>query len=208
MPAADVEPPASVEEPPPYEAAASSSSSSVPPLPNRPAAGPSRYSDNPQSSRPQRHSDNPPSHYPPEKGRPQPHAQVPSGPPPPPRPEPERHPFGYRYPPGYWCPKCHNTGIKLRNGKKCGTCERQFHPSLFAPPRPAPMIQPVAAVGGGFFSPPMGVMPLGPPGIVVRPGDPRIGGMLCGYCGGDGRIMGFMFMDEMCPRCRGTGRVF
>ncbi|GAA5829029.1 hypothetical protein JCM5353_000874 [Sporobolomyces roseus] len=45
--------------------------------------------------------------------------------------------------------------------------------------------------------------------LVVRPGDPRIGGVLCRACGGDGLQMGpFIFDEVSCNRCRGTGRVF
>ncbi|GAA6060516.1 hypothetical protein JCM10212_005597 [Sporobolomyces blumeae] len=52
--------------------------------------------------------------------------------------------------------------------------------------------------GGGTASP-----------LVVRPGDPRIGGMLCRTCGGDGLVMGpFIFDEVTCGRCQGTGRVF
>ncbi|GAA5868833.1 hypothetical protein JCM1840_005137 [Sporobolomyces johnsonii] len=48
-----------------------------------------------------------------------------------------------------------------------------------------------------------------PNAIVVRPGDPRIGGVLCRTCGGDGLVMGpFIFDEVTCERCRGTGRVF
>src|SRR5277367_1484061 len=38
----------------------------------------------------------------------------------PPQPNPPFH-----YPPGYLCPKCHNTGIKVY-GSPCGTCARLF----------------------------------------------------------------------------------
>ncbi|GAA5980253.1 hypothetical protein JCM5350_000887 [Sporobolomyces pararoseus] len=45
--------------------------------------------------------------------------------------------------------------------------------------------------------------------LVVRPGDPRIGGVLCRTCGGDGLMMGpFIFDEVTCTRCMGTGRVF
>jgi|SRR5271156_845609 len=32
----------------------------------------------------------------------------------------------FQYPPGYFCPKCHNTGFKIYNGSPCGTCARLF----------------------------------------------------------------------------------
>lgn len=65
---------------------------------------------------------------------------------------------------------------------------------------PADTVRPLVAVRSG---PP-------PPGaLVVRPGDPRIGGKLCMYCGGEGILPGFLFIDEeTCPACQGTGRVF
>ncbi|GAA5907818.1 Hua1p [Sporobolomyces salmoneus] len=45
--------------------------------------------------------------------------------------------------------------------------------------------------------------------LVVRPGDPRIGGVLCRACGGDGLQMSpFIFDEVTCTRCMGTGRVF
>ncbi|GAA6022263.1 hypothetical protein JCM11491_001686 [Sporobolomyces phaffii] len=45
--------------------------------------------------------------------------------------------------------------------------------------------------------------------LVVRPGDPRIGGVLCRTCDGDGLMMGpFIFDEVTCTRCLGTGRVF
>jgi hypothetical protein len=35
-------------------------------------------------------------------------------------------PAPFRYPPGYYCSKCHNTGVKVYNGSPCGTCARLF----------------------------------------------------------------------------------
>jgi hypothetical protein len=40
-------------------------------------------------------------------------------------------------------------------------------------------------------------MPLNPNALVVRPGDPRMGGALCRRCGGDGLMMGPFFIDEV-----------
>ncbi|KAH3899418.1 uncharacterized protein SCDLUD_004861 [Saccharomycodes ludwigii] len=46
-----------------------------------------------------------------------------------------------------------------------------------------------------------------PQGLVVQPGDPRIGGRLCAECRGTGRIS--FFLDfKLCPVCGGVGRVF
>ncbi|GAA5981981.1 hypothetical protein JCM10908_004691 [Rhodotorula pacifica] len=52
-------------------------------------------------------------------------------------------------------------------------------------------------------------VPLNPNTIVVRPGDPRIGGVLCRRCGGSGTQMGiFIFDEDTCEMCNGAGRVF
>ncbi|GAA5861841.1 hypothetical protein JCM3774_001321 [Rhodotorula dairenensis] len=52
-------------------------------------------------------------------------------------------------------------------------------------------------------------VPLNPNTIVVRPGDPRIGGVLCRKCGGTGTQMGiFIFDEDTCDVCNGAGRVF
>lgn len=53
-----------------------------------------------------------------------------------------------------------------------------------------------------------GAPPLHPNAVVVRPGDPRIGGQLCMKCGGSGVTFGFLFDEDQCSRCRGSGRVF
>lgn len=81
-------------------------------------------------------------------------------------------------------------------------------PGLFSPP-PGPGPGPHAP------RPPMGHMPIQtmaagapPPGaVVVRPGDPRIGGVLCQKCGGTGVRESLWWGDEVCSRCRGMGRV-
>lgn len=50
-----------------------------------------------------------------------------------------------------------------------------------------------------------------PPGaVVVMPGDPRIGGVLCPQCGGSGTrddLLSFFLGDTECERCSGAGRV-
>ncbi|SCV73289.1 BQ2448_7215 [Microbotryum intermedium] len=50
--------------------------------------------------------------------------------------------------------------------------------------------------------------PMGGGAIVLRPGDPRLGGMRCYRCGGDGTTWGILFQDETCDLCKGVGRVF
>lgn len=86
----------------------------------------------------------------------------------------------FNYPPGYFCPQCRNTGIKMHNGHPCGTCERNFG-------RQSGHVQPA----------PYGMIPMG--GVTYMAGDPRIGGRLCGNCKGHGiRSSMFGLMEEQC----------
>ncbi|TNY22674.1 hypothetical protein DMC30DRAFT_445004 [Rhodotorula diobovata] len=65
--------------------------------------------------------------------------------------------------------------------------------------RPAP---PQVVMAGRY-------MPVQPGALVVRPGDPRMGGVLCRRCGGDGLVAGFLLIDDVtCEVCNGVGRVF
>lgn len=63
----------------------------------------------------------------------------------------------------------------------------------------------------GHFASPAGVIPFGhvpPPGaLVLRPGDPRIGGRLCYKCGGRGLRDSLWWGEETCYHCRGSGRI-
>ncbi len=43
--------------------------------------------------------------------------------------------------------------------------------------------------------------------VVVRPGDPRIGGRVCWKCNGTGEVIVFIFDRERCRVCGGVGRV-
>lgn len=94
--------------------------------------------------------------------------------------------------------------------------------TYFAPPPP-----PMNGYSGPGFYPqgPPGPPPLGPPGnyygpqpppppppppqqnipLRVMPGDPRLGGILCGRCRGSG--IANSFFDDMCPVCGGVGRI-
>lgn len=45
-----------------------------------------------------------------------------------------------------------------------------------------------------------------PAPLRVRPGDPRIGGVLCGRCRGSGLVRDFLD-EETCHVCRGLGRI-
>ncbi|BGP70395.1 hypothetical protein NBRC10513v2_003754 [Rhodotorula toruloides] len=143
------------------------------------------------------------------------------------------------YPPGKdVCWKCRNTGYKpfepysgyqgddpshpcrkcwAKYGKPYSTALRISleNPTAPVPPnyqRPlrlisTPQTRPVAPNVIGTTSRPH--MQLNPNTIVVRPGDPRIGGVLCRRCGGDGTMMGpFIFDEVTCDMCNGAGRVF
>lgn len=71
-----------------------------------------------------------------------------------------------------------------------------------APPKPPTMT-------ASTFAPPLGgpMAPMGTaPPLVVKPGDPRLGGILCGECRGSGRVS-FFLDEDLCPLCRGLGRI-
>ncbi|OWZ71102.1 hypothetical protein AYX14_03461 [Cryptococcus neoformans] len=84
------------------------------------------------------------------------------------------------------------------------------YPGQNAPPRPPPP--------PNWGAPPMpgqqifvqrSAGPVPPGALVVRPGDPRIGGQLCWRCSGSGRELSFFgFDDSKCWECRGLGRLF
>ena len=95
------------------------------------------------------------------------------------------------YPPGYFCKKCHNTGVKVKKGTTCKDCYEKFGVRTQAQ-----------------YLPP-GVMPVFPVAPrVVMPGDPSIGGALCGRCRGAGVIHDLFIFEDTCPVCHGVGRVF
>lgn len=103
-----------------------------------------------------------------------------------------------RFPPGFVCSKCKNTGSKSPS-KTCKDCWELYGPrnnpirlSGYGPQRlvvPAPYGQP--AMG----------MPTRLP-----PGDPRLGGVLCGRCRGLG-LTHFFLDEELCRVCLGLGRI-
>lgn len=61
---------------------------------------------------------------------------------------------------------------------------------------------------GGYAPMGYGPPPPHPPGAPIRvnPGDPRIGGVLCGRCRGSGMVH-FLLDEELCPVCQGVGRI-
>ncbi|KAK9449490.1 uncharacterized protein V1518DRAFT_416145 [Limtongia smithiae] len=120
-----------------------------------------------------------------------------------------------RYPPSYHCWKCNNTGYKLENGHPCRSCFEQFsipqsqNVHVLPPQRYSYGYSPYA----GYAAPPIvnGVRPR-----VVQPGDPSIGGMLCGACKGRGYVddtgLGatfgsFLGATSTCSVCKGVGRL-
>lgn len=109
------------------------------------------------------------------------------GPPPgPPMGRPQLH-----YPAGYHCYRCNNTGIKIGKGTTCKDCFDKFGVRSTAQYIPSGMAP--------VFS--------GPP-RVVPPGDPSIGGWLCGRCRGKGIVHELKIFENTCPVCHGVGRVF
>ncbi|KAI5968820.1 hypothetical protein KGF57_000082 [Candida theae] len=128
----------------------------------------------------------------------------------------------FKYPRNFHCRKCNNTGYKLKNGKTCKDCwerfaprntsnsvNHNFHPQHFgsttfipygSPSVPNPHPGGRGGGSGSFFS----TAPTVP--LRVPPGDPRLGGVLCGRCRGSGMVR-FLLDMELCPVCSGLGRV-
>lgn len=107
----------------------------------------------------------------------------------------------FRYPKRFICDKCRNTGTKLKNGLTCQDCYARFAP------RNNYTVQP----SFGFLEivrPMTNYMPGGMAGAPLRvpPGDPRLGGLLCGNCRGSGQI-NFLLDRDLCPVCGGLGRI-
>lgn len=115
----------------------------------------------------------------------------------------------FRYPKRFICEKCHNTGTKRKNGLTCQDCYARFAPrnnysvqlsygfGLLGFLGFLDFVRPVTNFGPGG--------PSGPP-LRVAPGDPRLGGLLCGNCRGSGQIS-FLLDTDLCPVCGGLGRI-
>lgn len=175
-----------------------------PPRPQQPYSPPSSASPPLPPRRPDEKSNRPPSSsstYPGNRANTYGAATASSSAYPPPPPV-ERPQVPWVYPPNYWCPKCHNTGRKLKNGKSCQDCYARFARQH------VPVVHQIPLFGSGFLSrgPSTTVIGNGP-SVVVQPGDPRIGGTLCGRCRGRGLIYDFLG-DYTCPTCKGVGRLF
>lgn len=171
-----------------------------------------------------------------------------SAPPPPSRPSSSRPPpssapdiysnsddLPWKYPKGYFCNKCKNTGFKVKNGKVCSDCWKKFltkriayNPNPKLPFKFPPGFICNKCINTGYkkgkscrdcwedFGPrnsPSIVRPAAPtifgsagPGLRVLPGDPRIGGVLCSRCRGSG--VNHFFLDTYpCDTCQGLGRI-
>lgn len=117
------------------------------------------------------------------------------------------------------CKKCGNTGYKLKKEKPCSSCWKRYRPNtrppetkselqrlVLNPPKPKPINPNVVSLPPGVR--PMYQQPqsMGAGPMVVKPGDPRIGGVLCPRCNGRGLVHYFLDLDT-CPVCRGMGRV-
>lgn len=134
-------------------------------------------------------------------------------PPQPPRPPQQQYrPPGpnvpWIYPPGYYCYKCNNSGVKIKNGKQCQDCYARFARQNAAVYRAPTLYMPGGIPGFGSVVRPVYGNP-GMPGqtpVVVQPGDPRIGGIQCGRCRGRGMI-GDLLGEYNCPTCGGIGRL-
>ncbi|CAI4063042.1 Hua1p SKDI_07G5160 [Saccharomyces kudriavzevii IFO 1802] len=116
-----------------------------------------------------------------------------------PPPKPQQNPsLPWAYPPRFYCSKCGNTGYKIKNGRSCKSCWRRFAPqnnAVTAPTYYSNYTMPV------YTSAWQGNRPL-----YVQPGDPRLGGVLCGECRGSGRTR-FLLDEDICPLCHGVGRI-
>lgn len=124
----------------------------------------------------------------------------------------------WKYPRDYYCTKCRNTGYKIKNGKTCKDCWEHFAPrnhhvnvvgyttpsqnNYYSGASPF-SAAPVLSAHNSYYS--NGAAPTGAP-LYVQPGDPRLGGVLCGKCRGSGRTR--FFLDEnLCTVCGGIGRI-
>ncbi|GAA6002501.1 hypothetical protein JCM10207_001152 [Rhodosporidiobolus poonsookiae] len=115
--------------------------------------------------------------------------------------------------PNHPCRKCWQKHSRPFSGPLVTSCLSSTHSTI-----PANYQRPLRLLQTPATAPPRPqvtmtrgpmVVPTNPNAIVVRPGDPRMGGILCRRCGGDGLVMGaFIFDEETCGACGGAGRVF
>lgn len=165
-----------------------------------PLAGASSASPPPRPARPSK------------PARPQPSPRPPQRPPPACQSAPVSSSLPWTYPSRYYCSKCDNTGYKIKNGRSCKTCWRRFAPPNSSGSIPSLMFGngmsmnsfgPMRPMYSGYQS---GYTASNTAPMVVRPGDPRLGGVVCGECRGSGRVS-FLLDEDICPLCRGIGRI-
>ncbi|CAI2015767.1 hypothetical protein SEUBUCD646_0G05110 [Saccharomyces eubayanus] len=125
------------------------------------------------------------------------HASSSSHAPPPAKPQ-QSSSLPWTYPPKFYCTKCGNTGYKVKNGRSCKSCWRRFAPQNNITAAPSLYTNYQMPV---YTSAWQGNGPL-----CVQPGDPRLGGVLCGECRGSGRTR-FLLDEDMCSLCHGVGRI-
>lgn len=113
----------------------------------------------------------------------------------------------FKYPVRFLCEKCDNTGYKKKNGLLCKDCWERFGPRN-RPSAVQTSFSPFDLFGTTTTTTTMVPSPYGVSGPPMRvtPGDPRLGGVLCGRCRGSG-IVHFLLDEEMCPVCCGLGRI-
>ncbi|CUM54451.1 uncharacterized protein AC631_04385 [Debaryomyces fabryi] len=118
----------------------------------------------------------------------------------------------FKFPKRYMCEKCNNSGYKIKNGRSCKDCWERFSPrNGYQPVSSLLSFNPLFTTLTVSMSPMLPYRPAPGPGpslppMRVNPGDPRIGGTLCGRCRGSGLIT-FFLDDELCPVCNGIGRI-
>ncbi|CCC70474.1 hypothetical protein NCAS_0E04040 [Naumovozyma castellii] len=127
----------------------------------------------------------------------------------------QKPPLPWVYPSNYHCKKCNNTGYKIKNGRSCKSCWRRFAPvnnvqsnmpfNITTTNNPYNYSStPSPFMGGGGTPWSYGGANQRP--LMVQPGDPRLGGVVCGECRGSGRVR-FFLDDDICPLCNGLGRI-
>ncbi|KAK6199289.1 uncharacterized protein RJT21DRAFT_45602 [Scheffersomyces amazonensis] len=121
--------------------------------------------------------------------------------------------LAFQYPVNFLCDKCYNTGYKKKNRQSCQDCWERFSPRNQVAASYTPF-NPLGGLLGGtytnsYMGPSQGPWTAGPslPPLRVPPGDPRLGGILCGRCRGSGLVHTFLLDEELCPVCNGLGRV-
>lgn len=131
----------------------------VPRPPQRPPQKPPRPNTSSHSTLHQHHSHHTTSSNstsrprPPASSSSSPHQTKPSYRPPPPTQNPSTNSrIPWVYPSNFHCPKCNNTGYKLKNGKSCRSCWRRFAPTNQINYNPGPL--------SSVFVTPMGMEPL------------------------------------------------